>query len=248
MKKTLILILNYNTPELTNPLYEDLKKNQSDLYDVFILDNGSDDDKKCKYESIDLSSNTFYGGGVNVAFEIILNNQELYDSLLLLNSDVIIHPYNFIKTLRGVMFNDDYKIVSSTIIQPVQHEQCYWLSMHNWNSKTPRDVKFVDFQSCLIHIDVIKKINQFDDLLKYGWGNDLYTGMICEENNWKICILDYCPIVHLGNYTVKIYSDRKEISNYNDKANYNMYEFFKKIGKLDKLQEYINYARTYKFE
>lgn len=245
MTKTLALILNHNTPELTDVLYENLKHHQNEQYDLAILDNGSSDIGTSKYTSYKIQENVYYGGGLNAAMAIMLND-ELYDSLLFLNSDLIIHGYNFVKTLRREMFNGDYKIVSPAIIQP-ETEQCFWKNIHNWGSNKIRDVSWVDFQSPLIHIDLIKKINQFDDDLIFGWGNDVYAGMVCNDNNWKIGVVDYCTIVHLNSYTIKKHADDPIIKNYNRYAESNMFSFFKKINRFDEFIKMRDDARNYSY-
>ena len=46
MKKTIAFILNYNTPDLTDALYESLSPYMGDLYDLMVLDNNSDESKR----------------------------------------------------------------------------------------------------------------------------------------------------------------------------------------------------------
>jgi hypothetical protein len=39
--------------------------------------------------------------------------------------------------------------------------------------------------------------------MKYGWGPDIYSGIVCEQNNWKIGVVDYLTAVHLVAKTTK---------------------------------------------
>jgi hypothetical protein len=58
--KTLVAILQYNTYELTDSLYENLKPYEKDIYDLIVVDNGSNSDKISKYTTHALEQNVFY--------------------------------------------------------------------------------------------------------------------------------------------------------------------------------------------
>jgi len=235
--KTLAVILHYETCEFTERLYNQLKPYEENTYDLVILDNNSKN--KPKYPYISSPQNLFFGGGLNLTFQWVLDNKE-YDSLLFLNSDLIVHGKNFVKALKSYL-KEDYKIVSPSIIQP-SLEQCYWPTMNNWYQKEIREVPWVDFQCPLIHRDIIETIKQYEDELLYGWGNDVYSGIICKENNWKIGVADIISAVHIGGGTIK----KTNSKTYNAMANQGMYSFFKKIDKLDELDQMRNLARNYK--
>ena len=119
--KTLAVILNHNLPDDTNKLYESLKPFEGDEYDLVVVENGCEEDGKSKYSTFTLDKNVYFGGGINVMFQYIIDNKE-YDSLLFLNNDLIIHGYNFVKSLRHEMIDNDFTIVSPTIFQHT-HDQ-----------------------------------------------------------------------------------------------------------------------------
>jgi GT2 family glycosyltransferase len=199
--KTLVIILNHNLPEYTNFLYDELKTYQDDIYDVFVFDNGSNDEGKPKKVHLATDKNCYFGGALNLMFDYILENKE-YDSLLFLNNDLLIHGYNFVKTLRKEMFEQDYTILSPAIIQ-VRLEQDMWRQMHNYGTQNVRPVQWVDFMSPLINRRLIEEIKQFDSKLIYGWGIDIYCGIVCEQKGWKVGIVDYLTAVHLVAKTTK---------------------------------------------
>jgi GT2 family glycosyltransferase len=244
--KTLAVILNYNTPDLTDRLYNQLKPYENGNYDLIVLDNGSPSNGMSKYTTYRCPENVYFGGGLNLAMNLILENTQ-YDSLLFLNSDLIVHGYNFVKTLRYEMFNGGYKIISPAIIQP-EESQCYWKNIHCWNSNTVRDVEWVDFQCPLLHMDLIKEIKQFDSNLIFGWGNDVYSGLVCKDKGWKVGVVDFCPAIHLSNETVRRNYDNDIIKNYNKYAEQGMISFFNKIGRYDELIEFRRLAREYEYE
>lgn len=244
-KKTLAIILHYNTPELVVDLYNSLIPYENNEYELFILDNGSDPELTPNLPRVvKLPTNIYFGGGINIAFELFLKNQDKYDSLLFLNSDLILSGKGFISELRKEMFENDFKIISPAITQP-ETDQCYWRNMHNHYQPTVRETLWVDFQCPLIHGDVIKEIQQYDKDLIFGWGNDVYSGVVCQENNWKVGVVDRCNIIHLSNYTVKKFNDHPIIKDYNARAEAGMYSFFNKINKIDILHEFRNHAREY---
>ena len=133
--------------------------------------------------------------------KILLENEE-YDSLLFLSNDIILHGYNFVDTLRKEMFEQDYTILSPSVIQ-VRLEQDMWKQMHNYGTKNVRQVPWVDYMSPLIHRRLIEEIKQFDMNMIYGWGLDMYSGIICEQKGWKIGVVDYLTAVHLVAKTTK---------------------------------------------
>jgi GT2 family glycosyltransferase len=244
--KTLAVILHYNTPQMTDRLYNQLKPYEGDDYELVVLDNGSPESGRSRYTTHRCEPNVYFGGGLNLAMNLVLENPQ-YDSLLFLNSDLIIHGYRFVKTLRKEMFEGNYKIISPSVIQP-EETQCFWLTMHNWNAKEVRDVPWVDFQCPLIHRDLIEEIQQFDDDLRFGWGNDVYSGVVCKEKGWKIGVVDYCSVVHLASETIKQNEEDTVIKDYNKYAQQGMIRFFNKIGRYNELLELGSLAKFYEYE
>ena len=72
--KTLALILHHNTPEYTDQLFEMLNPYKGWDYDLIVVDNGSEPNKTSKYTNFSLDYNVYFGGGLNVAFNYILEN------------------------------------------------------------------------------------------------------------------------------------------------------------------------------
>lgn len=243
--KTLAVIYNHNLPELTDQLFESLETHRNDSYDLFVIDNGSNPEGKSKYTTYETGQNVYFGGALNLAMQLLLDNKE-YDSLLSLNNDLILHGGNFVKTLRKVMFEQDYKIVSPCVLQP-QKNQCKWKYMHNWSSDSVRNVKWVDFQAPMLHRDVVEKIGQFSNELIYGWGQDVYSGIVCEQNNWKVGVIDFCPIIHYSGYTYKEQKSDITLQEYCNKAEKNMYNYFEKQNLIRIFNEYRNLSVTYNF-
>jgi len=240
--KSLVAILHYNTIKYTDTLYEMLKPYEREDYDLVVIDNGSDEGKSSKYTTFRSDENVYYGGGLDMALNLFIEDKQ-YDSFVLLNSDLIIHGYNFIKTLREELFKqDDLMIVSPCVIQP-EPNQCFWKQMHCWNSTKIRIVPFVDYQCALMKREFAEKVQSFGS--KYGWVQDIMTGIICEDNKWKIGVCDWLPIVHIGNGTVK---DNPKVSNYNILAQQEMDRYFIEKGLTDRANQIKLKSVNYGYE
>jgi hypothetical protein len=240
MNKSLIAILHYNTVHYTDALYEMLKPHERNDYDLIVIDNGSDSNKTSKYTTHRAEENTCYGGGLDMALQLFIDSSE-YDSFTLLNSDLIVHGYNFIKELRHQLFSqEDLMIVSPCVIQPIP-QQCFWKPMHCWNSTKLRYVPFIDYQCALMKRQFAEKIKSFGS--KYGWIQDLVTGIVCEDNNWKIAVCDWVPIVHIGNGTIKEIPSQ---SNYNILAQQELDNYLRERNMINRANQLkikaINYT------
>ena len=245
MKKTLVVIYNHNLPDMTDSLWESLEPYKRDDYDMILIDNGSSSEGKSKYTTHETGQNTYFGGGINIAFQYFLDSGE-YDSLLSLNNDLILQGHNFVKTLREEMFNGDYKIVSPSVLQI--ESQCKWKYMHCWNSSGIRDVKWVDFQAPLLHKDLIEKIGQYPDDLIYGWGQDMLSGIICEQEGWKVGVVDKCPLIHYSARTYKEGKSDLDLTTYCRKAEGGMFNYFQKENLIDKFHEFRHLSSNYVYE
>lgn len=241
--KTLVTILNHNLPEYTNFLYDELKKHQTESYDVFVFDNASSPEGKAKITHLATDENCYFGGAMNLMFDYILENKE-YDSLLFLSNDVLLHGYNFVDTLRKEMFEQDYTILSPSVIQ-VRLEQDMWKQMHNYGTKNVRQVPWVDYMSPLIHRRLIEEIKQFDMSMVYGWGLDMYSGIICEQKGWKIGVVDYLTAVHLVAKTTKEGKANITSEQYFQLAQSGMDHFFSNNGLDNEKYKMMALAQNY---
>lgn len=240
-KKSLIVILHYNSVQFTDALFEMLKPYEREDYDLVVLDNGSDEGKSSKYTTYRSDVNTFYGGGLDLSLQLFLENEN-YDSFAILNSDMVIHGYNFFRTLRKLLFSNDYIIVSPCVIQP-EKTQCFWKQMHCWNATELRPVPFIDYQCAFMKRQFAEHVKGFGS--QYGWVQDIMTGIICEDMKWKIAICDWLPVVHIGNGTVK---DNPKMSNYNVLAQSELDQYFISKGLVNQMQALQQKAIGYNYE
>ena len=245
MSKTLAVIYNHNLPQMTDKLCEELKPYERDDYDLILIDNGSTDEGKSKYTTHETGQNTYFGGALNIALDFFTMS-ETYDSLLSLNNDLVLQGNNFVKTLREEMFNNDFKIVSPSVLQV--ENQCKWKYMHCWNSDKIREVKWVDFQSPLIHKDFIEKYPQFPDELVYGWGQDVLSGILCEQNDWKVGVVDRCPLIHHSAHTYKSGKSDLDLQTYCQNAEQGMFGYMQSQGLMEKFMNFRELSAGYTYE
>ena len=240
MSKTAAFILNCNLPEYKDYLYESLKPYERTDYDLFVIDNGSSDKGKSKYTSFELGENVYFGGGFNAAMQYTLENKE-YDSMLFLNNDLTVHPYNFVKSLREEMFEEvfldklgfqeeKYDIVSPSFYNVEANGQCHWKSMHSWNARETREVDYIDFQSPLISRRLLEEIKEIDPDLMYGWGICFYFALVAKKKNWKLGMVDRCCVLHHNSLTVKRGVAGLDIPTYCRRAEEGQYKFFAKTN------------------
>jgi hypothetical protein len=241
--KTLVAILQYNTFELTDSLYETLKPYEEDIYHVAVIDNGSHKDKVSKYTTHAIEENVRYGGGVSVILDLFLESPE-YDSVIILNNDLICHGKDYIKTLREEMIKGDFKLFSPCMLEPHTGEQTCWKTMRPWHTGGSREVPFIDYQAPMFSRELAEKLYPIPQKLFYGWGIDCLSAMICEENNWKIGVCDKTPTIHLVSQTINLFKD--ELADTNNMAERNMFEYFEETGKFSNFMEIRNKAFNYK--
>jgi len=244
--KTLAVILHYNTPQYTDVLYELLEADRDKFdTDLIVVDNGSDSGKESKYNTYKLDENVFFGGGLNAAMDLMMQNED-YSSLLFLNSDLIVGK-NFISGLRAASFSHD--VSSPCIIQP-EKTQNHWTQMLPWGSNEIRNVEWIDLQCPLLSRKFIRCLwenrtseNYIDPLLIRGWGIDVYFGILAKKVKMQTGICDNIPAVHLGSMTLKALGNTNE---YCRLAEQDMYEFFNKTGLMKEFIDMRNWAENYK--
>lgn len=242
---TLAVVINHNRRDYTDQLVESLLpyREQSN-YDIAVLDNGTPNpDEVSKYTTHETGENCYYGGALNLSLQMFLESD--YDSLLVLNNDIIIHGPLYVSTLRDAL-ESGYDLVSSCVLQP-EVNQCFWRTMHNWKSPEIRSVPWVDFMAPMMSRRLAETIGQYDNELIYGWGQDLYSGLICSDNGWKVGVLDTISTIHMSSQTFRDGKSDITLSEYNQRASSGMENYFSRIGRSGGLNYFRELARNYTF-
>lgn len=256
MSKTAAYILNHNLPDYTDMLYESLVPYKRQDYDLFVIDNGSSSGGESKHTSFEMGDNVYFGGGFNAAMQYTLENRE-YDSMLFLNNDLTVHPYNFVKALREEMFSIrfpqlstgdiEYDIISPSFYNIEPNGQCHWKSMHSWSSKNVRPVDYIDFQCPLISRRLLEQIKEIDNDLVYGWGICFYFAIVARNNGWKLGVVDNCCVLHHNSLTVKKGVAGLDIPTYCRRAEAGQQNFFSKKNLMREYIELRKKAETYDY-
>lgn len=246
--KTAAVILNHNLPDYTDMLYESLKPYERGDYELMVFDNGSNEAGRSRYTTHALDQNVYFGGGFNAAMQMVIESDE-YDSLLFLNNDLTVHPYNFVKVLREEMFGDEhfhtYEIVSPSFYNIEPLGQCHWKTMHNWGAPFTRFVPFIDFQCPLISKRLLKEVGEIDPSLMYGWGIDAYFAILCQQKGWKMGVVDRLCVLHHNSLTVKRGVAGINVQQYCQLAEKGQVEFFTKKNLVKEFHDIRNQGNNY---
>ena len=231
----LIATLNHNLPELTDNLVDQLKKDHKvfNQCELMVVDNGSSE-SLAKSTTHALEENIFFGGGFNVVLDYFLKTDHEY--LYFLNNDLIFHGPSFLSTSIQEARESDASVYSPSIIN-ASIEQCHWKQMWNWGKRSPREVKWVDFQSPLLRRDILQEIRQYPEELIYGWGLDFYTGCITDKLDLKTVVSDTNTICHLNSQTFKQNKINIGVSEFCRIAETNMNQYF---GNSEYTKDYLS--------
>lgn len=250
MKKlTAAVILNHNLPVWTDRLYKSLKPYERDDYDLLVFDNGSPEKGVSQYTTFRSEENLYFGGGFHAGMQVVLEDDK-YDSMLFVSNDLTIHPYYYVKTLREAMFNGEEvvrDIVAPSFYNVEPDGQCHWKTMHTWGSNGVRDVPFSDFQCPLISKRLLKKVDQLDSDLIYGWGIDTYFAILCRQLGYKIGVLDNMCILHHNSVTVKLGVAGLDIPTYCRLAEEGQNRFFQKNNLMTEYHQIRKEAANYEY-
>jgi len=241
--KTLVTILNHNLPKETMRLYNLLSKHEKDIYKTIIIDNGSEEDGTPDVCHHKFKKNVFFTGGLNYAFDLVLNSKE-YDSLLFLNNDLLVFPNNFVKELRRVSFELNYDLVSPSIMT-IFNDYPAWRQMANWGVPTPRDCEWIDFQAPFFKRELIEEIKSFPDELVYGWGCDFLSAFKCQDLDMKICVVDWVCALHYESLTLRSNACKISLKTYNSIAGEALEQYMVKTKQLDRMRSLESWARSY---
>jgi hypothetical protein len=256
--KTLAIILNYNTGDMTDKLYEFLSDVTKEICDLIVFDNNSKKQSESKYTNIKSKENLYWGGALNKAFDLVLNSDK-YDSLIFINSDIMPRQENFLNNFILNFRNSDCEILSPSVNE-FQHGarggknhdgRVVWKQMANWRSNKIRYVRMIDLQCPMFSKNIISKIKKFDSSLDYGYGQETLLGIFCESVGWKIGVDDRLLIDHKGQAS-------HEIANTNEdsKANKTIsalsqenWELYQKKHKIVRISRWYknNYRRKYRY-
>lgn len=120
LKKTALVLVNWNSFEFTNQCLNSLKHCKSLTFDIVVVDNGSHDGSATNLKEefpeiilIQSATNLGFAGGNNLGLDYVLENNYTY--VMLLNNDTFVEP-NFVDVLVNYMdLNLDVGIIQPKI-------------------------------------------------------------------------------------------------------------------------------------
>lgn len=172
LNKLAILIINYNKPEITQTLVNQLNYYDNNLFDLTVIDNSGD--KNIGYEPA-------------VIKWLLENKEKNYAGYWLLNNDIILDlNQDYIsKFLEYINTDSEIAMISTIVTDDYDAEH----SFQKMDLKEPQLVKYVDFHNVVITKTFLDKIN-FDKMYYFFGGLDFDLSILANKLNLKI-IVDY---------------------------------------------------------
>ena len=263
-----IIIVNYNTKDLTNQCIESVRLNTVGLsYEIILVDNGSDDGSKeffeCSNEIVYIYSdcNLGFGKANNLGFTKASGKY-----IFLLNSDTILLN-NAIKIFFDYMEHAMMNIAccgcflrnsKNEIIHSYGRFHTFWNSISEWcfqhylwhfgidlhkydypiNKTNNCEVEYITGAAVFLRKDVADKYGLFDPDF-FMYSEDVEMAKRYSMHNYKSILLDAPRIVHLVGSSNKSSNYNKQIMGIRSLFLYEK----KYMGKL----EYSLYIRLFKF-
>jgi len=243
INKIAILLINFNLPDLTNKLVEQIKRNIKFPYELFLLDNGSEPNKRSKYATHILEKNIGLNGGIEYLYNIVKNKKE-FDAYWFLCNDIeleenidylseIINAYDKLtKNYKVAMLVPSYFFKDG---EPVPD------NMKRRENSYLRPAVWVEWNAIFITKNFMQKFfkNGFGLKTRHAF-HDVVSNFIAWKNGYGCFIMDNLSIRHLGNQTFLKHGgktingiyipDYKELQNILEKDMEIVVNDFKNIG------------------
>lgn len=220
-----IIIINFNTPELTLACIESLKKYVKVAYEIIVVDNASKDDSVAKLKS---KTDKFIRNKENIGFAAA-NNQGIKvargEYFLLLNSDTYLTEDAISKATEFLSIHDEYGIISCSLRNkdgsrqatggyfPTIGRLVLWMSFiddiplvrniltsahpHLAFYETSRELDWVTGAFFMIRREVIKKAGNLDEDY-FMYVEELDFCFRARKEGFKVFYLADTSIIHLG--------------------------------------------------
>lgn len=213
MIKVIVALTCFNRAEKTVNCVESLVKYNSnlDFYFVIVDDNSSDDtvarlnslEIPARMEIIETEGNLYYSGGMKVALEHILSEQEAFaDYVLLVNDDVLFLDKAIEKMVQQEQIHKGVVIVGATCdaegnqsygavkYDDRKHMKAKKLTIHDCNVEADT----FNANCVLIPMDVIRRVGGFDAKFIHSLGDYDYGLQLSERGNKIFSTSEYVGI------------------------------------------------------
>jgi hypothetical protein len=206
MKKLLLVLCSYNSKEYTKRIYDELSE-ASDLIDIVVLDNSSEDNLISKF------GNYIHIGFDNVDFggmhDWILSSEFMnqYEFIGIFNSDIFGYTRNHIQVLLKYL-NDDVGVVSFSI-SPEFDKSAGNGGMYTKENSVFREVEYIETVAPIFNVKLLLELKQYMPVHKYAF-IDFFMSMRSTEIGLKNIIIDSLSFHHIRSGV------RKQVGNYNE--------------------------------
>ena len=221
MKDTLAIICNYNRKTDVANLIKSLQQQDSQFFDILVVDNASTDDSipylKGIYPSINYiknSKNLGGSGGFNTGLRYCLKHN--YEYFILLDSDITLKPNCLSELRKTLLSNSNNGVVGSKILFMNTPEKIQATgSIIDWdnlklidlnygcldkNSSEILDVDYVPACTLMSRVDILNKTGLFKEEY-FLYFDDVEWSSRVAANDWKIQVNTDAVTYHKGGNT-----------------------------------------------
>ena len=189
-KKVAVIVVNYNMPERADAIAEYLKQNISYPYDLYLVDNGSDQVPPAKHTTVFLKNNVQTCRGWLAGLEAADSNKVKYFAYwFVITSARFLEPNKDTLSLLMEKLQNDKNAVA---VHPSLSTQSTtaWKHLKNRGTNCVRRTWMIDNIASLYRADWFNEIGRFDKELVYAWGIDLETCYLARQQGRSIWIDD----------------------------------------------------------
>ncbi len=220
-----IIIVNYNTKDLTHQTIDSIIKNTHGInYEIIVADNSTDESQMCNYDSQHVTTfkieNHGFGHGCNSGAKLAKGRY-----LLFLNSDTLIHDNALLKCVEYMKANKDVGILGARILlkDGTLDHGCkrgfptpsaalyYYMGLDRkfpdsrkygayrqtyLNESETNEVDSVSGAFLMISKNLFEEINGFDETF-FMYGEDLDLCFRVKEKGYKVIYFANAVITHL---------------------------------------------------
>jgi len=215
--KTLVVVLNWNSREMTAECIRSLLAMNSQDFRILVIDNGSRDESveylRVKFPQIGVISNgrnLGFAAGCNGGIRHALN--ERAEFVLLVNNDTVVDPAMLQELLNTAVQEPEAAMVSPKIFYFDPRDRLWWAGgLYNlWRGiprhvgfrekdgseyNRPRELEWATGCVMLLRCQALSQVGLFDERI-FGNGEDLDLSLRVRERGWRILYAPRAKVWH----------------------------------------------------